>query len=95
MRKLMAGLAAAALVMATGFASAQTAQQKPSDSGMTNSPQAGTSGTNPTDQKSVKKKAAKKSGSTTGMGGGALKKDTGRMGTSSGGQGGGEGGSGK
>ncbi len=91
MKKVMAGLAVAALAMTTGFASAQTAQQKPSDSGMTNSPQSGTSGTNPTDPKSVKKKSVKKNtGTTTGMGGGAMKKST--AGT---GQGGGEGGSGK
>ena len=94
MQKLTASLAAAALVMATSFASAQTAQQKPSDPGMTNSPQAGSSGTNPSDPKSVKKRAKKKRGTTTGMGGSAMKKGTG-MGTSSGGQGGGEGGSGK
>lgn len=91
MKKVTAALAAAALVLTAGFASAQTVQQKPSDSGMTNSPQAGSSGTNPTDPKSVKKKSAKKgSGSTTGMGGGAMKKST--SGT---GPGGGEGGSGK
>lgn len=62
MRKLTAGLAAAALVMATGFASAQTAQQKSSDPGMTNQPQAGTSGTNPSDPKSIGK-----AGTTSGM----------------------------
>jgi pentapeptide MXKDX repeat protein len=67
MRKLTAGLAAAALVMATGFASAQTAQQKPSDPGMTNQPQAGTSGTNPSDPKSIGK-----AGTTSGS---AMKKD--------------------
>lgn len=67
MRKLTVGLAAAALIMATGFASAQTAQQKPSDPGMTNNPQAGTSGTNPSDPKSVKK-----AGETSGA---AMKKD--------------------
>lgn len=77
MKKMIAGLAAAALVLSSGLASAQTAQQKPSDPGMTNSPQAGSSGTNPTDPKSVKKKSVKKStGTTTGMGGGAMKKST-------------------
>jgi hypothetical protein len=91
MHKLTTVLAAAALIVATGFASAQTAQQRPSDPGMTNAPQSGTSGTHPSDPKSIKK-----SGTTSGMSnGGAMKKDTGKMGTSSGGQGGGEGGSGK
>ncbi len=91
MRKFIAGLAAAALVLATGFASAQTSQQKPSDTGMTNAPQAGSSGTNPSDPKSLKKKSVKKgSGTTTGMGGGSMKKSTGKTGTSSGGQGSGK-----
>jgi len=91
MRKLTASLAAATLVLATGFASAQTAQQKPSDLGMTNAPHSGTSGTHPSDPKSIKK-----SGATSGMSNeGSMKKDAGKMGTSSGGQGGGEGGSGK
>ena len=67
MRKLTAGLAAAALVMASGFASAQTAQQNPTDPGMTNAPQAGTSGTNPSDPKSINK-----AGATSGA---AMKKD--------------------
>ncbi|TKT72654.1 hypothetical protein YH63_015135 [Afipia massiliensis] len=63
---------------------------------MTNAPQAGSSGTNPSDPKSIKKKNVKKgSGTTTGMGKGTMKKSTGKMGTSSGGRGGGEGGSGK
>lgn len=89
MRKLTAGLAAAALVVATGFASAQTAQQSPSDPGATNAPQAGSSGTNPSDPKSIKK-----GGATTGMSGGAMKKDgmgdmhKGGGSTSGGGQGG-------
>lgn len=73
MRKLTAGLAAAALVMATGFASAQTAQQNPTDPGMTNNPQAGTSGTNPSDPKSINKAGAtNKPGATTGA---AMKKN--------------------
>jgi hypothetical protein len=91
MRTLTVGLAAAALVVTTGFASAQTSQQRPSDPGMTNTPQAGTSGTNPTDPGSVKK-----SGTTSGMSSGkTVKKSSGMHNNSSGGQGGGEGGSGR
>lgn len=91
MKKIIAGLAAVGLIVAAGVASAQTAQQKPSDTGMSNSPQSGTSGTNPSDPKSIKK-----SGVTTGMSsGGKMKRDAGRMGTSGSSHDGGEGGSGK
>lgn len=74
MRTLTVGLAAAALVATTALAPAQTSQQKPSDSGMTNMPQAGSSGTNPTDPSSVKK-----SGTTSGMSSGSstMKKGSG------------------